>query len=200
MMRHIPALLLLVACTAYLSASEESVASTVSNEESVINGFVLPPEPDPVVNNLTLLGIDINKNGVRDDVERYIYQRFQNFQNAHIDRAIAIQYAKATQIVIKDAERAYEMKSYKSMHDAIDCQWYYFDRHLIDIKDYIKRVKYRQEHYIFDDEMKDVIFNTRERLDAYINYNNSLSGHTYKSRPIVKEKCDFDIDAIWKQQ
>ncbi len=166
----------------------------------VINGHQLPPEPDPVVNNSTLLGIDANGNGVRDDVERWIYNRFQSFENAGIDRAIAMQYAKATQIIIQEPEKAYETKNYQNMHDAIDCQWYYFDRQLKDIKDYFKRMKYRQEHYIFDDEMKDVIFSTRERLEAYMKYNNSLSGHTYKSRPIVKEKCDFDIDIVWKQQ
>lgn len=35
----------------------------------VVDGHVLPPEPDPVLNNATLLGIDVNNNGVRDDVQ-----------------------------------------------------------------------------------------------------------------------------------
>jgi hypothetical protein len=38
----------------------------------VINGIVVPLEPDPVVNNATLAGVDSNANGVRDDVERKI--------------------------------------------------------------------------------------------------------------------------------
>ena len=36
----------------------------------VINGITVPPEPAPAINNATLAGVDVNKNGVRDDVER----------------------------------------------------------------------------------------------------------------------------------
>ena len=36
------------------------------------NGFPIPPAPDPVVNAATLAGVDVNNNGVRDDVERTI--------------------------------------------------------------------------------------------------------------------------------
>lgn len=38
----------------------------------VINGITVPPEPAPSINNATLAGVDINNNGVRDDVERKI--------------------------------------------------------------------------------------------------------------------------------
>jgi Repeat of unknown function (DUF5648) len=38
----------------------------------IINGIVVPLEPDPVANNATLAGVDNNENGVRDDVERKI--------------------------------------------------------------------------------------------------------------------------------
>lgn len=38
----------------------------------VINGISVPPEPDPVQNNATVAGVDVNSNGVRDDVERKI--------------------------------------------------------------------------------------------------------------------------------
>ena len=36
----------------------------------VINGITVPPEPAPAINNATLAGVDVNNNGVRDDVER----------------------------------------------------------------------------------------------------------------------------------
>jgi hypothetical protein len=38
----------------------------------VINGKIVPPEPAPSINNATLAGVDVNANGVRDDVERRI--------------------------------------------------------------------------------------------------------------------------------
>ena len=37
-------------------------------EPEIVNGYLLPPEPDEQLNNATLLGIDSNDNGVRDDV------------------------------------------------------------------------------------------------------------------------------------
>ncbi len=48
-----------------------------------VNEHILPPEPDPKVNNATLLGVDVNKNGVRDDVERWIYKTYKEYRNCH---------------------------------------------------------------------------------------------------------------------
>lgn len=42
----------------------------------VINGVTVPPEPAPAVNNATLAGVDVNSNGVRDDVERVVALHF----------------------------------------------------------------------------------------------------------------------------
>ena len=55
---------------------------------------MLPPEPDPILNDTTIHGIDANKNGVRDDIEIYIYKNetqdwnlfnayLQYFRNKH---------------------------------------------------------------------------------------------------------------------
>ncbi|WP_324172615.1 hypothetical protein [Sulfurimonas sp.] len=41
-----------------------------------INGYKLPPQPDETLNNSTLLGIDSNDNGVRDDVEIFIVKKY----------------------------------------------------------------------------------------------------------------------------
>ncbi len=188
---------ILSALTLMSGCSGTNSETIVKQEVIVIDGYELPPMPDPYINDETLLGVDVNDNGVRDDVEIYIYERFKEGANYKIDRAIAMQYAKATQIIISDdPEHAYENRTYKVMHDAIDCQWYYFDEQLKDVTDHFKRGKYRYDHKIFDDETKDRIFDTKERLDAYFKYNDSLSGHVYDSRPTVKEKCIFDIKAF----
>lgn len=55
----------------------------------------LPPEPDPAENNATLAGVDWNNNGIRDDVERAIYFKYQNSAK---EAAPAFQYAKALQM------------------------------------------------------------------------------------------------------
>ena len=49
--------------------TSNTITLTVYKE---INGYKLPPQPDETLNNSTLLGIDSNPNGVRDDVERWI--------------------------------------------------------------------------------------------------------------------------------
>lgn len=41
-----------------------------------VNGISVPPAPNRVVNEATLAGIDTNVNGIRDDVERVIAQKF----------------------------------------------------------------------------------------------------------------------------
>jgi hypothetical protein len=42
----------------------------------VINGITVPPEPAPSINKATIVGVDSNKNGVRDDVERLVARDF----------------------------------------------------------------------------------------------------------------------------
>jgi hypothetical protein len=86
-----------------------------------IHGHRLPPEPDPKVNNATLLGIDSNHNGVRDDVERWIYETYQEKHPIYTD--ILIQAAKAWQIILKDPEKAIEKKPI--MDAARSCEGYY---------------------------------------------------------------------------
>ena len=69
--------ILLIGC----SNSDNKLVATdwkPSQEVIVINGHTLPPEPDPKINNATLLGVDSNDNGVRDDVEIWIYKKYQN--------------------------------------------------------------------------------------------------------------------------
>ena len=67
---------------------QAKVGSTLSNKVNLsiyweVNGHRLPPEPDPKVNNATLLGIDSNNNGVRDDVERWIYETYKEYVPCH---------------------------------------------------------------------------------------------------------------------
>jgi hypothetical protein len=45
-----------------------------------INGVVVPPQPPADLNNATLAGFDVNGNGLRDDVERYISTSFPTSQ------------------------------------------------------------------------------------------------------------------------
>ena len=118
----------------------------------VVNGYRLPPEPDPKVNNSTLLGVDVNHNGVRDDVERWIYKTYKEYIPCHqeldwnntvvingktipsavqvcedhpvpyhpVVRAVAMQGARAAQIIIQEPKRARE--TLKIWDNALNCQ------------------------------------------------------------------------------
>jgi hypothetical protein len=62
------ALLLLTSCGG--SGNGDTETPIVATE--VINKITVPIAPDPAKNIATIAGVDINKNGVRDDVERAI--------------------------------------------------------------------------------------------------------------------------------
>lgn len=54
-------------------------------ETENINGIPVPPEPDPTQNNATALGVDVNNNYIRDDVERVIAREFGNNSVQHVE-------------------------------------------------------------------------------------------------------------------
>ena len=197
---------------------------SVADEPLVIHGYVLPPEPDPDVNNATLLGVDSNSNGVRDDVERWIYTRYNTYIPCvekevkvfipttgetitgykkvcederkpyhQIVREIAMQGARAAQIIIQEPEKARETRKY--FEDAVYCGSYF--KHF---------AEYRNEpllldHYIFGDEFKTIQFNTSQRVSAFATYNSVLSGGVYPGRSIDEKRasCMFDIDELLKE-
>lgn len=69
----------------------------------VINGVTVPPEPSPTLNNATLAGVDANKNGVRDDVERVIATSFGGNQSKWL---YVMQFSKSEQTLIVEASEA----------------------------------------------------------------------------------------------
>ena len=76
---------------------------TSNTYSETINGYTLPPEPDKATNDATLLGIDSNNNGVRDDVERYvIIEEAKNPNFPKIWTAISLQYAWSRQKMIEN--------------------------------------------------------------------------------------------------
>lgn len=60
-----------------------------------VMGENLPPEPDPVLKDTAIEGIDVNGNGIRDDVELAIFKLYPD--SARI-RAAELQYATALQM------------------------------------------------------------------------------------------------------
>ncbi len=148
-----------------------------------VNGHKLPPEPDETLNNSTLLGIDSNNNGVRDDVERWIFEKYSE----PIVQAVAMQNARAFQIILVDPSKARETVKY--MQAQTDCELYY------EYDDPQQRLSKESKLY---EESRPLILNTRERSRAYYEYNQALSGGVYSrhDRNTDQDNCDFNETKI----
>ena len=60
-----------------------------------VEGKSLPPVPDQAENDATVVGIDKNNNGIRDDVELAIFKKYPTDKKT---RAAALQYALELQM------------------------------------------------------------------------------------------------------
>ncbi len=175
----------------------------------IVNGHTLPPMPDEKINNSTLLGIDINNNGVRDDVERWIYKEFDEYipcklipktiispngkkyegynevcekkpkKYHQIVREIGMQATRAAQIIIQEPKKALETT--KLMDAADDCLHYF----LFYAKDYDESIGIEKNNIKYYENSPDgkkleiIQFNTIDRARAYGQYNFNLSGHVF---------------------
>jgi len=159
-----------------------------------INGYRLPPEPDPTLNNATLLGIDSNDNGIRDDVERYIITRYaQDPKYPKTKIAIALQYAWASQKIIENPT----MESSQFEDDALACESYWLDQKTKDLSGF-EYGKFSKKHSVFGSyKIKDKIYNTRKRIERKFNYNTALSGNILvDKKDDTLDRCKTDIDKL----
>ena len=162
------------------------VGTTLSNTITlnitwVVDGYVLPPEPDPAVNNATLGGVDSNNNGVRDDVERNIYATYP----VRLQRGLLIDNAKIyQQIMVEPTSNAIDIQ--KGITKVIDCEIFLgrLDEN-INADEWIEEPK----------KVKNKTFNTKERIRKYLDYNIALSGGSYGSSPKDwnREACSPEI-------
>ncbi|MEA2110557.1 MAG: hypothetical protein U9P71_00770 [Campylobacterota bacterium] len=146
-----------------------------------MNGERLPPEPDPAINNATLLGIDTNNNNVRDDVERKIYFEFDR----PIERAVAMGYAKSYQIELSTPlikEKAREVT--KISERVTLCSEYL---------EFVLNIPWPDNDLKFP---KESTLNTKARIQRYLAYDLLLSGGVYsgpKFSDINASYCDFNV-------
>ncbi|MBS9778737.1 MAG: hypothetical protein KGV58_00340 [Campylobacteraceae bacterium] len=147
----------------------------------IVSGHTLPPMPDEKINNSTLLGVDINNNGVRDDVERKIYKTYKR----PIVQAYMMQFGKRFPKTLTNPKQAAKSQEIEQeMWRQYSCEGYLFMKMDIEIpKDSVEF-------------MENAYFNTKARIKAYLEYNQALSGGVY-SIPIKDdqkiENCDFNV-------
>lgn len=167
-----------------------SYANKISDEAIVtvykeISGYKLPPEPDPDLNNATLLGIDSNDNGIRDDVERFIVIKYQDHHK--IVTESGLQKAKAYQKILENPLNTTE--NHKALHDATECNFYFETV-----------ASYFGDPILIDQtiELRPIQLNIKSRVKAYLEYDKKLSGGVYEMTKAdkMKEKCAFDVDGL----
>lgn len=153
----------------------------------LIEGHLLPHEPqDP---DATLLGVDKNSNGVRDEVERWIYKDMPTYHHPEIERVIAMQDAKAYQMALVDPTNK-DDKVQKAEERASDC-WSYYS--------YSKQIPFDGAVEKFGNRLRDKQFNTRKRLKTYLDYDYTLKGRVFTSTPLRllnRSYCDQNIDVM----
>ncbi len=150
----------------------------------IINGVRLPPEPLPEENNATLVGIDSNDNGVRDDVERWIYTTYKDKHPVHIK--VGMQSGRTWERIFEDPSNP---ETTKMVDAAIDCATYY--------KIYSDPLLIFEHISIFH-KVRWQTTNNKEREEAFVAYDKALSGGVYTLTKVnkLKEQCTFDIDNI----
>ena len=95
--------------------------------ENIPAGYVAPPMPDATENSKTIAGIDSNTNGVRDDVEIYIYT---NYSKPEEQKAL-MQFAKMEQNALLTVKTKEDVSNiyYPAMSKAISCEEKVFGWH-----------------------------------------------------------------------
>ncbi|WP_345971852.1 hypothetical protein [Sulfurimonas diazotrophicus] len=159
---------------------EYDTKNTSSDEVEIVDGHTLPPDPGEAGKE-TLLGIDSNHDGVRDDVERWIYKTYEH----PIERGLFMQNARAYQKVIMEPYKAHETTKY--LDDALSCEFYW----TYHAKDHNESF-YLDEYRSLEDEIKGIQFNTAERFMAYEKYNEEFDGEVFSAPSATKEKCRFN--------
>jgi len=152
-----------------------------------IEGHLLPHKPDNP--DATLLGVDTNDNGVRDEVERWIYKEMPTYHHPEIERVIAMTKAKAYQMALDDPTNQ-DNKVFKAIDRASDCWWYYSDLKSLPFDGAVKQ---------FSNRLKDKQFNTKERLKTYMAYDYTLKGTVITATPLRllnTSYCDQNIDVL----
>ncbi|MDR1460482.1 MAG: hypothetical protein LBI78_02430 [Campylobacteraceae bacterium] len=195
---------LVLILTLFLSSCKEGKSNNDDNNPTVehpysygydckgnvaVNGYALPPCPDPKINDETLLGIDVNNNGVRDDVERWLIARYKN--DHKIVTEIGFQASKAHQFMLANPDKPEEAR--QAINGAQACNWYF----KYDADEFGDPILI--DHSISTSIAFDTIqLNTEERIRAYLAYDRKLGGEIYRLPRADEEKalCTFDVDTL----
>jgi hypothetical protein len=164
----------------HLSHTEKIIETEFSSEENA----ALPPPPDPEKSLVGLMGVDINNNGVRDDLERIIAVQYNNTPEAK----------KAAMATIRFEQNAMKLAAEGKRDEAVDMvkKSLYWMECSIELAEYetsqkgIKSSEPVSETFRY---LIKIINNTNERADASAKVSKACSGHVFGGEDSSIETC-----------
>ena len=182
-------------CLIGLSAcgSKESPSSIPYDapDGTVVNTFVLPPIPDEDEVDATLLGVDVNDNGIRDEIERKIIIDLADDKNAHALTAVALQQAHGYQGVMIDSGRNFEPLQ------SVKCRYYWMEqREKYNLNEANPHLESRKAFKSVKSlQLKDLSLNTPERMRKWFEWWKNMDGtqNTTPDGPRNSNVCTHDV-------
>jgi hypothetical protein len=170
-----------------LEAKDNKVAGVniYDGKRLEFNGKLEPPAPDPIENDKTLLGIDSNDDGIRDDVERWINRKAKKNEYLRflLRSSVKYEFKKQKQNNVS-AEELYSWIS-TSLNLLSSC------RELIIYQ--MKEVK-KENYYIASRTLDALIYNTKSRILHNSEISKKISGKAFVSpkESEAKKNCNLE--------
>jgi len=141
----------------------------------------LPPDPG-LAGDETIEGVDVNENGVRDDIERWIGLNYRNSEKTRMALTQVYYPLQNFMIHARENDRDAVYNDMTAMQRA--GEWL----------DYIRP----DDAHKLIEEIKARVVNTSDRSYAYIDSSRILGGGSFPSAQFSKwsQSCTFDPDAL----
>jgi len=166
--------------------TEETIAYIQSQKLVMedVTGERLPPRPNQEFNDSTIEGIDANRNGIRDDVELAIFDKYSGDKNIKI-RAAMLQYAMGLQMKLTEVfnSETWEVAVVQDSRGYF-CISELYPRNEDNLDSYFEMVDKKQV------EVEDLVFNSEEREDKKTNVKSFATSFSLPNSNF----CDLQIE------
>lgn len=166
MMKALSALLWLLLLAGCSAGSPEAGVKAISVADAFKSLVATGKYPD-LDRTGTLLGIDTNKDGIRDDIARYLDTLNLDASERHAADKLAFAFHRILIVDLNDREA--RLGAAKLLGDGLDC--------LI----FTKRSHRNKNLIVLDDQLEGYEFNTMKRTRVYLKFNQVLSGETFET-------------------
>ncbi|MEI8104023.1 MAG: hypothetical protein WCG84_03945 [Candidatus Moraniibacteriota bacterium] len=159
--------------------------SNILSVSLTISSIPLPPDPGEA-GKIDLLGVDLDNNGVRDDIDRYIVF---NYPDSAKKREALKQESRALNLFLRDAGDKTKTRANAKNDTSLGCLEYVFGADL-------------RAAYATDDNLIVQFLNTPKRSRVYSDANGLMGGNTPVPVPSDqllahrKASCIFDADSL----